>query len=84
MEKINWKTFNGNYIPIKQMTTTHIINTYNCLKGKSLTIIPQNWCGRTHLEWEKIFENELKNRGFTLAICIFGINTKFTIIKIQN
>jgi hypothetical protein len=78
MEKINWKMFDGTYISIKDMTNTHIINTYNYLKGLGKTTIPSNWCGRTHLEWLKIFENEIKLRKYEIFYDV--INEKFVLI----
>ena len=78
MEKINWKMFDGNYISIKDMTNTHIINTYNCLKNLGKTIIPNNWCGRSHKQWIEIFENELKLRKYDVFFDV--INEKFVLI----
>jgi hypothetical protein len=83
MEKINWKTMAGDYIPVQQMYTTHIINTYNCIMGRSLTVIPPNWCGRSHLQWQLIFENELNNRGFGVTLNPLDINGKFKLKKIK-
>jgi hypothetical protein len=68
MEKINWKTMSGSYIPVNEMDTVHIRNTYNCLKNKSTTKIPSMWCGRSHQEWCKIFEDELDKRNFELQL----------------
>jgi hypothetical protein len=84
MEKINWKTFAGEYIPVNKMTNTHIINTFNCLCGTSQTYIPSNWCGRTHHDWKNIFENELHKRGYEIHLSQNGIkNQRYILVKIQ-
>lgn len=46
-------------IPISNMTTKHINNSINCLKGLGKSKIPNPYFKKSHKEWIKIFEQEL-------------------------
>jgi hypothetical protein len=61
-EEITWRTQTGRDMLIFFMTNNHIENTINCLQGNGLTIIPNPYNGRTHDEWIRIFNSELRAR----------------------
>lgn len=60
--EIVWKTASGRHVPIAWMTTTHINNALNCLRGVGETEIPNPYYGRSRPEWIRLFTNELNNR----------------------
>lgn len=60
---ILWTTGTGRSVSIRNMTTTHIQNTVNCLEGRGETIIPDPYLGRSHYEWMTIFNFELNLRN---------------------
>lgn len=59
---ILWKTNLGQEIIVSEMSTKHIQNCINCIKGIGGQKIPNPHVGLSHKEWLKIFEQELNNR----------------------
>lgn len=69
-----WTTQNGKKIKVKDMTTTHILNTIKCIKeGRINFIINMGWAEdndyqmydedtETKEKWIKIFNDELERR----------------------
>ena len=62
-EELVWKTATGRNVPILWMTTNHINNALNCLKGESNVEIPNPYFGKSHRQWISLFTNELNNRN---------------------
>jgi hypothetical protein len=62
IEEIVWRTHRGAHVPILWMTSRHIQNALNCLKGEGEMEIPNPYFGRTKREWIRIFEHELIRR----------------------
>ena len=74
MEEI-WTTRNGNKIKVKDMTTSHIINTLRCIEENRIQfIINLGWFEDNDFEqitedteaknkWINIFESELERRN---------------------
>ena len=61
--KISWRTAEGNFIPLKELTEMHIRNIMKCLAGEiGYKRIPFIYEGRTAMEWTSIFSQELKRR----------------------
>ena len=61
-EEVIWRTHRGTHIPILWMTSRHIQNALNCLRGEGEMGIPNPYFGKTHREWIRIFEQELNRR----------------------
>lgn len=60
---MKWYSISSNRsIEIADMSTSHIINTINCLKGLGKSIIPNPFHGVYHSEWLYLFEEELYKR----------------------
>ena len=49
-----WVTREGRSIFIQNLTTEHISNIINCLRGTGETTIPNPWAGYTIEEWDNI------------------------------
>lgn len=74
MENV-WKTKNGNKIKVKNMTTSHILNTLKCIEdGRIKFIINMGWAQDNDYQefdenteekerWIKIFNDELERRN---------------------
>lgn len=74
MENI-WKTQNGNKIKVKDMTTSHILNTLKCIEdGRIKFMINLGWFEDNDFEiieeddirkerWIRIFNEELERRN---------------------
>lgn len=74
MENI-WKTQNGNKIKVKDMTTSHILNTLKCIEdGRIKFMINLGWLEDNDFEiieeddirkerWIRIFNEELERRN---------------------
>lgn len=61
-EEVIWRTHRGTHIPILWMTSRHIQNALNCLRGEGEMEIPNPYFGKSHREWVNIFTDELNNR----------------------
>lgn len=61
-DEIVWRTHRGTHIPILWMTSRHIQNALNCLRGQGETEIPNPYFGKSHRQWINLFTNELNNR----------------------
>ena len=61
-EEVIWRTHRGTHIPILWMTSRHIQNALNCLRGEGEMEIPNPYFGKSHREWVDIFTDELNNR----------------------
>ena len=71
-----WTTQNGEKINVKDMSTSHIINTLKCIEDKRINFIvnlgwfEDNDCQQIEESeeeremWINIFENELENRKY--------------------
>lgn len=69
-----WTTQNGNKIKVKDMTTTHILNTIKCIEDERINfIINMGWAEDNDYQmydedteekerWIKIFNKELERR----------------------
>lgn len=62
-EELVWRTARGRHVPILWMTSNHINNALNCLRGVGDMEIPNPYFGKSHREWITLFTNELNNRG---------------------
>ena len=62
LESRTWLTAQRIRIPISEMRTSHIKNTIRCLKGESITRIPNGWNGKSHARWIDLMEEKLKRR----------------------
>lgn len=58
-----YSTSRKEYIEVIKMTTSHIYNALNCLKGSGKQKIPDPFHGLSHSKWMEIFEQELYNRN---------------------
>lgn len=61
-EEVIWRTHRGTHILISWMTSRHIQNALNCLRGEGEMEIPNPYFGKSHREWITLFTNELNNR----------------------
>ncbi len=61
-DNILWKTSTGRQTPISWMTSNHIKNCLNCLRGTGDSRIPDPYLGRFKEEWINIFQTELRLR----------------------
>jgi hypothetical protein len=59
---ILWRKQNGREIDITSLSDLHIRNIQVCLMGLGGTVIPEIYVGRTRLEWQHIFGEELNRR----------------------
>lgn len=57
-----WITAFGNRIPVKKMSTGHIIACINCWNGNGNMRIPNEYLGGKE-KWFSIFNNELVSRN---------------------
>jgi hypothetical protein len=62
-EELVWRTHSGRHTPIEWMTTRHINNALNCLRGEGDMEIPNPYFGKSNREWITLFTNELNRRN---------------------
>lgn len=63
---VRWRSYNGDVGCIHDMTTNHIRNVINCLRGTGNMRIPNPYEGKSVFEWLIIFRDELRRRNETL------------------
>jgi len=62
-ENIKWITMRRVAIKIENMSTNHIKYVMNCLADLGEIEIPENYYGRSKMDWFCIFQRELIKRN---------------------
>jgi hypothetical protein len=59
---IRWVTGYGSTVLIENISIDHMRSIIRCMNGEGDMIIPNPYCGNSHMEWIIIFHNELNRR----------------------
>lgn len=59
---IRWVTGYGSSYLIENISIDHMRSIIRCMNGEGDMVIPNPYCGNSHMEWIIIFHNELNRR----------------------